>query len=71
MIVAAIVIAMGVSIFGMLIHIVMEGAKKQAIAQTKLAIEQDAAEKLRKANEIITTHSDPDDAERSLRDGSF
>lgn len=71
MIVAAAIVAFALGVFGTLIYLIRDSAKQQGVTETKLAIETDAAKKLKKANEIITTHSDPDDAERSLRNGTF
>jgi hypothetical protein len=71
MIVAAAIVTFALGVFGMLIYIMIENAKMRSIAETKLEIETDAATKLKKANEIITRHSDPNDLDDSLRGGRF
>lgn len=67
----AFIFGTAIAIFGMLLYIVTQGAKEAERNRVTQELEHDAAEKLRKANQIITTRTDPDELERSLRDGSF
>lgn len=71
MLATGVVTVVAIAIFGMLIYLIKKGEREKAVAETKLAIEQDAANKLQKANEIINTHSDPNDTDDSLRRGTF
>lgn len=59
------------SVFGGLFYVVVNASREAERNKVISEIEHDTAEKLRTANEIIATHSDPDDLERELRDGSF
>lgn len=71
MIVGGVVAGMALAIFGALLWIIISQASDKAVSALKAELEADAAKKLEKANEIVTTRTDDDAAERSLRDGSF
>jgi hypothetical protein len=63
--------AMALAIFGGLMWIITTTTREAERNKVNAELEHDAAEKLRKANEIVASHTDADELDRVLRDGGF
>jgi len=68
---AATITIIALSIFGSLLWLIIDSAKKQAIADLTAKLEHDATVKLKKADEIAVAVNLVDSAKRRLFDGSF